>query len=276
MSEEQAKRPEARRRRARAPKTPGPFPHGSDWTRHFFDGLANRFWRAALPPQLTEAEAAWLHALFSETAHGKTRALLDVPCGHGRHAIALAARGWRVTGIDLSNEELDAARAATPSGVKITWKPGDMSRLSLPAKRFDGAYCFGNSFGYLSLDRMHNFVATVASALKQGARFVIDTPMVAEAILPNLEARTWVEAGGVHAMIENGYDVATSTLESRFTFLADGSVERKTAFHAVYGIAELSRMLARHGLAVERLDGSLDGTAFQLGDPRLLLVAVKI
>lgn len=222
----------------------------------------------------TEAEIAWLDEVFG--GPGKpARQILDLPCGHGRHAIGLARRGYRMTGIDMSGEELLVAKQMTPSGLKITWKQGEMQRLGLAARRYDGAYCMGNSFGYLSLDKMHVFLGALAGSLKPGARFAIDTPMVAEAILPNLEGRTWVEADGVVATIENGYDVATSTLESRFTFVCDGQIERKTAFHAVYSVAELSRMLARHGMAVERLDASLDGEPFHLGAPRLLLVAVK-
>ncbi len=37
---------------------------------------------------------------------------LDLGCGTGRNAIALAARGWRVTGVDSSAVGLDQARAA--------------------------------------------------------------------------------------------------------------------------------------------------------------------
>ena len=39
--------------------------------------------------------------------------LLDVPCGAGRLSVALAASGFRVTGVDLSPAFLDRARAAS-------------------------------------------------------------------------------------------------------------------------------------------------------------------
>jgi len=45
---------------------------------------------------------------------------------------------------------------------------------------YDGAYCFGNSFGFLAYDDMEAFVNGVAQALKPGARFVIETGMTAE------------------------------------------------------------------------------------------------
>lgn len=46
---------------------------------------------------------------------------LEVAVGHGRNAVALAARGWEVTGIDVSEEGLSAARtAAERAGVRLS------------------------------------------------------------------------------------------------------------------------------------------------------------
>lgn len=46
--------------------------------------------------------------------------ILDVCCGYGRHAIELARRGYRVTGIDLAPKQIEEAKSrASESGIKI-------------------------------------------------------------------------------------------------------------------------------------------------------------
>ena len=75
--------------------------------------------------------------------------ILDVPCGSGRHALTLAARGHRVTGVDISTEALGyARRAAAAAGVDVEFVESDMRQVRRGGA-FDAAVCLGNSFGYL-------------------------------------------------------------------------------------------------------------------------------
>ncbi len=60
--------------------------------------------------------------------------VLDVGCGTGRHAIELSARGYVLTGLDLSAGMLARARAkAREAGVQVEWIQGDAAQFSLPA-----------------------------------------------------------------------------------------------------------------------------------------------
>src|SRR4030095_3681966 len=119
-------------------------PVPDDWYLTFFDELPTAFWRAVVTPEMTDGEVRWLHKTFAD-AEGP---LLDVPCGDGRHARALAALGYRIVGVDISEDQLAVARSLS-SGVTVEWLRQDMAALGLQARRFAGAYCLGNSFGYL-------------------------------------------------------------------------------------------------------------------------------
>lgn len=67
--------------------------------------------------------------------------ILDVGCGTGRHAVALAADGMRVTGVDLSPDMLARARArAEAAGVEVDLREADASDLP-PIGPFDAAIC---------------------------------------------------------------------------------------------------------------------------------------
>ena len=143
------------------------------WFETFFQGPAVDFWTRAIPPALTLADVDFLEKTFDVKQGAR---LLDVPCGNGRHSIELARRGYRVTGIDLSDEFLAAARAE----LDADWRKGDMRELELESSTFDGAFCFGNSFGYLDHAGVESFLAALAGALKPAAKLVIETGVTAE------------------------------------------------------------------------------------------------
>jgi cyclopropane fatty-acyl-phospholipid synthase-like methyltransferase len=106
--------------------------------------------------------------------------VLDVGCGVGRHALELARRGLRVTGIDISAGMLrEARRAAAAAGLEVEWVQADAAQFaaSLP---YDGAYCLcEGAFGLLSGgdDALHHDRAIldgVHGALRPGARLLLN------------------------------------------------------------------------------------------------------
>ncbi len=103
-------------------------------------------------------------------------ALLDVGCGTGRHAIELARRGLRVTGIDISSGMLDQARLnARRAGVEVTWIESDAANFDLFAD-FDAAVCLcEGAFGLLGagdepIGQPLAILRNIARAMRPGAR----------------------------------------------------------------------------------------------------------
>jgi 2-polyprenyl-3-methyl-5-hydroxy-6-metoxy-1,4-benzoquinol methylase len=67
--------------------------------------------------------------------------ILDVGCGTGRHALELAMRGFRCTGIDQSPDMLEIGqRKADEQGVAVDFVLGEASSIRL-RKSFDHAIC---------------------------------------------------------------------------------------------------------------------------------------
>ena len=242
------------------------------WFETFFQGVVVEMWRQALPPEAAIVDVEFLVRELRLPAGGR---VLDVPCGHGRHSIELARRGFRVTGVDLSSEEIDEARRrARAAHVEVDWRHGDMRDLQWDAE-MDGAFCFGNSFAYFPPDATRRFLEAVARSLVPGARFAMDTGAVAECILPRFREREWMRFGDILFLEENRYDPAESCIETTYTFLRDGESRTRKGLQWIYTARELREMLRQVGLVTLALHGSPDGAPFELGSPHVLIVAEK-
>ncbi len=244
----------------------------SDWWQSFFHGLPVDFWLAAVTDQHTRPEVDFLEQSL-RLSPGAT--ILDVPCGAGRHAIELAARGYRLTGVDLSDSFLAIAKERSEvRGAHVDWRQRDMRDLPWPSE-FDAAFCFGNSFAYLDDAGNEAFLAAVARTLRPGGRFALETGVVAESVLPALEPNRSYEAGGITMHIENRYDHAAARLETTYTFTRGSRTERRAGSQRVYGYRELCELLSTAGFDEIEGFGGLDRQPYALGSQRLYLAAKK-
>ncbi len=241
-----------------------------NWQADFFRGVALDVWRLVMTPEQTRAETEFLQKALNARPGSH---LLDVPCGNGRHSVDLAKRGYRVTGVDQSEEFIAEAKSAG-APFEANWIVADMRQISW-ASEFDGAFCFGNSFGYLDPREGRAFLAAVARALKPQARFVMETGMAAESILPGLQKTRWHQIGDIYMLSENQYHPREGRLDIEYTFIRDGKAEKRPSSSYVLTVNEICRMHEEAGLEPLELLGSVNGEPYGMGSPRLIVVAAN-
>lgn len=107
------------------------------------------------------------------TLEGKN--LLDVGCGTGELAFALAQGGAQVTGIDLNDALLNEART-NRNHERILYRKANMLHTArlFGRSKFDGVICLGNTLVHLMNPmQMRDFFSGVLTVLRPGGVFVL-------------------------------------------------------------------------------------------------------
>ena len=238
-----------------------------------------RGWASALiTPELTAQQAEFIvDALGLPKRARRPRRILDLCCGHGRHAVPLAQRGFDVTGLDLSAYHLRLARkAAREAGVKVRWLRRDMRDIPFQGE-LDAVINMFSAFGYFEDDE-ENFkvLEAVSRSLKPGGRFLLDT-MNREWLMRHHEETDWRQLDdGLIAMERREINLLTSRSESIWMVIPPRGRRRmhRVSFR-LYTLTEMAKMLSRAGLTVRQTWGDFDGREYDLNSRRMIVLGEK-
>ncbi len=190
--------------------------------------------------------------------------MLDVGCGPGRHALALARRGFDVVGVDLSEDFIALARdAAAAERLAAHFEVADVRDLAYDGE-FDAAICLcQGGFGLLGGREEPRAMERIAVALRPGGRLAL----------------TAFSAAFATRFLEEGetFDPATGVLHERATVRNEDRAEQVfDLWTTCFTARELELLAERAGLEVDGVHGVAPGrygtTPPTLDDPELLLL----
>lgn len=188
--------------------------------------------------------------------------VLDLACGHGRHAVELAAQGMRVTGLDISEPSLTVAREeAARRDVDLDLLHLDMRYLEAESE-FEAIYNFCSAFGYFPEQAEdQRLLESVRHALAPGGTFLMDT-MNEGWLVRNFEPRARRELANGSVLSEaRSYDRSRQRSSATWNLTrADGSRSELRHSMRIYTCPELCGMLGRAGLTVDGIWGGADGS----------------
>jgi 2-polyprenyl-3-methyl-5-hydroxy-6-metoxy-1,4-benzoquinol methylase len=143
------------------------------WYESLFQDFANSYDNE----EFTKGTRGEVDFIEKEIGHDRSVKILDIGCGTGRHDIELARRGYDVTGVDLSRDQLERARQkARKAGVKVRFRCADARHLKY-RQRFGLVImlCEG-AFPLMETDEMNFQILKGAyAALRPGGRIIFTT-----------------------------------------------------------------------------------------------------
>lgn len=247
-----------------------------NWPVAFFDDDYLKIYRPTFTEERTRQEVDFIAGTL-DLAPGAR--VLDLACGTGRHAIGMAGRGYRVTGVDFNASYLEIAAADAAqagAGENVRFAQADMRALAYAAE-FDAVYSYFTSFGYFSDAENETVIEGIACALAPGGRFMLEM-MNRDHLLVRGQQRTWNQRpDGALLMEEVSLDLETSRVLSRQILIDPQGGPQVTKSYSLraYTCGELRALLARHGLQATGVWGGLDKSVYSTDSRRLVLLAVK-
>jgi SAM-dependent methyltransferase len=203
---------------------------------------------------------------------------LDIACGAGRHAIALAERGFWVTANDLSpaliQEAQRAAAATTGRKLGIDFIQRDMRSLT-DKNKYDLIVQLFTSFGYFEQRADdERVVQSIYAALKSGGWYVLDF-FNKDHVLKNLQPESHNVIDGVQVHEER--KIIGDTIQKNITLVENENLTRFKESVRLYGYDDLAHLLLGTGFRIRKVFGDYLGGEFNpITSPRLMFVVQKI
>jgi SAM-dependent methyltransferase len=201
--------------------------------------------------------------------------LLDLCCGPGRHSLALAGSGFRVTGVDRTAVYLEKARKkAEENKLSVEFIQEDIRTFNRPSA-FDASFSLFTSFGYFENPKENQRVLlNLYESLKEGGKLLLDV-MGKEVLARIFQERDWIEQDGVYFLQEREVSRDWGWMVNRWILLQGAQKREFEVSHWLYSATELSLMVREAGFGVVEVFGSLDGIPYDNNARRLVVVAQK-
>jgi 2-polyprenyl-3-methyl-5-hydroxy-6-metoxy-1,4-benzoquinol methylase len=142
-------------------------PEPTDIVRRGYDALSHLYRR---DDEFPAEYATWMATLQQRLPDGAR--VLDLGCGCGVPvAKTLADNGHRVTGVDLSEVQIERARSLVP---RATFRHADATRVAFPDGSFDAVVCL-YALIHMPIDSQPRLISRIATWLRPGGWLLATT-----------------------------------------------------------------------------------------------------
>lgn len=197
--------------------------------------------------------------------------ILDLACGTGILAHALARYGHTVRGIDISPEMIRLAEQRVTGPVDLSFRVDDMLEYE-PEGKYDVIACTFDSINYVrKLADIRKLFKTVAGALRERGLFLFDTNTVSMYTRHNEPDERRVINGEVF-IHQCRYNARQNLAITTFSF-QDGAFE--VHYQRPYSFDELAPYLDKAGLRVIERFSWFSRLPYAEGSPKVFVITEK-
>jgi SAM-dependent methyltransferase len=195
----------------------------------------------------------------------------DLACGKGRHAVHLNACGYRVTGLDLSEENI--LHCLRSSSETMDFYRHDMRQV-FRYNYYDAIFNLFTSFGYFEKPQENlKVLHAAASGLKKGGFFILDYLNPAYT-LSHLKADEKVTAGDIVFHIRRWQENKRLIKEISFSDAEQQCCYREKV--DLIGPEEFHEYFRQTGLEIQTIFGDYQLSPFNTDtSPRIIIVTQK-
>lgn len=200
--------------------------------------------------------------------------VVDLGCGRGRHAIPLSRRGYRVTGVDISEKMLRLARErAERERLPVEWVREDMREFVRPG-RYDACLSLFTSFGFFGDEENAKVLRNAARSLKEGGSLLLDLRNAQKGLAGEEDHEQTVTVPSGKLRLRVRFDRSTGRAHAEHELIRPDGIRISSRFDVrIYSEEELAGMIEAAGMRIRSIHGSLEGGPFTRGAERMVVIA---
>ncbi len=255
-----------------------------EWYASWFD---TKYYHILYGDRDHEEAAGFMRRLTESLQLDQDAHILDLACGRGRHSMYLNKLGYKVTGVDLSENSIAFAKAelsiklAQSKSLDPSYQTFNPSRLSFKVhdmtqpmgEQFDAVFNLFTSFGYFETEEDNlKTICAIKSNLNRGGHAVIDFLNVPYVLRKLVVSNQKCEQGIVFHMnrrFEDGHIIKDISFED------EGSEYHYTERVKALMLSDFKRFFDKAGLELTQVYGNYQLDAYDRFDSDRLIMVVK-
>lgn len=246
------------------------------WIKNFHDDLLAKTLLDSRDSNTIEGDVLFLEKVLELRPNQR---ILDQCCGHGTMSLALAQKGYRVCGVDMTKEYIASAQAkAEQFGLPIEFSCADAGTHLAP--ECDAVFNWWTGFGYSPTDKENiSLIQRAFDSLRSGGIYLLDVPNllgVARHFAPTVRREYHTDVGMITLTRHSSMDLCLGRMEKIWEYSAqDALLARHHTSVRLYSSAELWHFFHDIGFRDIRLIGDLQETPLTIDHLRCMCIGRK-
>lgn len=205
----------------------------------------------------------------------KNTSLLDLACGHGRHANVLAKESRRILGLDTNAKFLELARKQSDAeGItNVSYINQDIRKLDYITE-FERAMLLNTVFGLFCDEENSELLRRINKVLKPSGQFCFDV-INRDMILVDFQPDYILEKEGNFLLDRCSFDGRTGRMINRRVYVKDGHRTNAHFSLRLYNYTEIAALLTAANFKIIEAFADWHANPFGCKSKKIVIIARK-